>query len=853
MALVNVLPRSPRDRTSASRAAIGSDGEPDRRAQELLADFLREARIGQQGYPWQIRPGYFPSGRALLDGEPSLQVAAVLAATEQLLPLVEGLLHGQDVYALRALLPQLCRRTLPYGEGDVRRLLALLAASDATWGSWFPLLGVIKGVERWAAEHGIAAGVRAELERLRYAGQNAVIYAEERKALLLIESMLAGQEPDDEPFDPDDDWGYAALQHYVQLDSPERASWRELLAYAATANGSKPTKPWLKRASERLDGVGPERSRAILRTCLGFMRAPARPAPSELSSSRIDMMGDVIPTSLLTDRNGTLLKGLVWCCALFDDPESASAVGDAAEGCFKKIPNIGARSTKAGNACVYALGAMPRLHGAAQLQRLRQRIKLPSAVGQIDAALEAAARREGMTRDALDDLAVPTFELVDRRRREKFGEHAAEIVVSGVQEIEVEWYGADGKPRKSEPAEVKRQYADEVNALKRTVDDLRKALPAQRDRIERILMTERSWTYPAWKERYLDHPLLSLISRRLIWRFESDGRNVLGAWLGDAIVDADDHRLDWLEAETRVRLWHPIDADAATVEAWQHWLERHQVTQPFKQAHREVYVLTDAERATETYSNRFAGHILRQHQFQALCQQRGWLYRLQGSFDGANVPTLELPAWDLTVEFWVEAIEEGEETVSPSGISLYVGSDQVRFCRCRLWQPLELTEVPPLVFSEAMRDVDLFVAVCSVGNDPTWMDNGPEGFQGYWQSVAFTDDLSASAKTRRIVLERLIPRLKIADRCTIADKFLVVRGDLRTYKIHLGSGNILMEPNNQYLCIVPSRGSTAKNPAKGVFLPFEGDGQLAVILSKAFLLADDTAITDPTIKRQLRG
>jgi hypothetical protein len=852
MALVNVLPRSPRDPASASRASNRIDGDGDRRVQELLLDFLREARLGQEGYSWQIKPARFPSGRALLDADSSLQVAAVLAATERLLPLVEGLLHGQDVYALRALLPQLCRRTLPYEEDDVRRLLALLGASGATWRSWFPILAIIKSVERWVADHGISAGVRAELERLRDTGQNAVIYADERKALLLIESMLAGPEPDDEPFDPADDWGYAALQHYVQLDSPERASWRELLAFAATANGSKPTKPWLKRASERLDGVGQERGRAILRTCLGFMRAPARPAPSEMPSSRIDMMGDVIPTSLLTERNGTLLKGLAWCCALFDDPETASAVGGAAEGCFKKIPNIGARSTKAGNACVYALGAMPGLHGAAQLQRLRQRIKLPSAVAQIDAALEAAARREGMTRDDLDDLAVPTFELVDGRRREEFGEYAAEIVVSGIQEVEVQWYGADGKPRKSEPAEAKRQYADGVNALKRTVDDLRKALPAQRDRIERILMTERSWTYAAWKVRYLDHPLLSLISRRLIWRFESDGRNVLGAWLGDAIVDADDHRLDWLEAETRVRLWHPIDADAATVEAWQHWLERHRVTQPFKQAHREVYVLTDAERATETYSNRFASHILRQHQLQALCQQRGWLYRLQGSFDGANVPTLELPAWDLTVEFWVEAIEEGDDAMSPSGISLYVGSDQVQFCRRRPWGPMPLTDVPPLVFSEVMRDVDLFVAICSVGNDPAWIDNGPEGFQGYWQSVAFTDDLSASARTRRVVLERLIPRLKIAARCEVSDKFLVVRGDLRTYKIHLGSGNILMEPNNQYLCIVPSRGSAAKDPSKGVFLPFEGDGQLAVILSKAFLLADDTAITDPTITRQLR-
>jgi hypothetical protein len=37
-----------------------------------------------------------------------------------------------------------------------------------------------------------------------------------------------------------------------------------------------------------------------------------------------------------------------------------------------------------------------------------------------------------------------------------------------------------------------------------------------------------------------------------------------------------------------------------------------------------------------------------------------------------------------------------------------------------------------------------------------------------------------------------------------------------------------------------------------VFLPFEGDRVLAVILSKALMLAKDTQITDPTITLQLR-
>jgi hypothetical protein len=111
--------------------------------------------------------------------------------------------------------------------------------------------------------------------------------------------------------------------------------------------------------------------------------------------------------------------------------------------------------------------------------------------------------------------------------------------------------------------------------------------------------------------------------------------------------------------------------------------------------------------------------------------------------------------------------------------------------------------------------------------------------------------LLPSAATRRDVLSRLLPRLRIADRCRLDGRFLVVRGDLRTYKIHLGSGNVLMEPNDQYLCIVPDRGRSSEAPGR-VFLPFEGDGTLTLILSKPFLLASDATIKDPTIVRQLR-
>ena len=90
--------------------------------------------------------------------------------------------------------------------------------------------------------------------------------------------------------------------------------------------------------------------------------------------------------------------------------------------------------------------------------------------------------------------------------------------------------------------------------------------------------------------------------------------------------------------------------------------------------------------------------------------------------------------------------------------------------------------------------------------------------------------------------------MTIRDRCRLEGKYLRVRGESNEYRIHLGSGNVIMEPGSRYLCIVRGSGDTASRVA----LPFDGDSMLAVILSKAFLLANDKAIKDETILRQIR-
>lgn len=84
---------------------------------------------------------------------------------------------------------------------------------------------------------------------------------------------------------------------------------------------------------------------------------------------------------------------------------------------------------------------------------------------------------------------------------------------------------------------------------------------------------------------------------------------------------------------------------------------------------------------TRVYSNRFAAHVIRQHQFNALCAARGWKNKLRLMVDDSCPPaTRPVPKWNLRAEFWVESVGEtfGTDTTE-SGTYLYLTTDQVRF------------------------------------------------------------------------------------------------------------------------------------------------------------------------------
>ncbi|HWC98874.1 MAG TPA: DUF4132 domain-containing protein [Candidatus Sulfopaludibacter sp.] len=699
------------------------------------------------------------------------------------------------VEPLRALL----RRKLPFTSEDILTMVRM--GADPSY--YFPFASVI----RLAESIPMTAELAQALLRMRAARVLVNDQVEGHGDLKQRIAALLHPKAADAPFETAGAWSR-------QIAAELAGAWRGVLEAGCEISGREPSMKWRAAAADRVAEIGrePFRETALRWLALG-------PSP-----------GDSLVQT--TSRESDYQRGLLWALAEFADAEAAATVARFAEQCLRKIPALGAVSQRSGNASVGVLAAMGGESAVAQLARLALRIRYQTAQRLVREALEEAALRQGLTREELEEITVPSFGLdAGGSRVEVCGEYSLTLTAHG----ELTCRDAAGKGLKTIPEAVKRDFADDLKELKQAAKEIAPLRQAHRVRLERLLLTERAIPLETWRSAYLDHPLIGGMARQLIWQF-SGGATAI--WRAGAMVD-------WSGAEIEpsgpVRLWHPIRSNVQTVLSWRCRLEDDGVRQPFKQAHREVYLLTDAERATGTFSNRYAAHILRQHPFVALCGERGWHFRLMGQWDSHNNPYVEIPHAGLRAEYEVEFPRD--EAANAHAIYIFLETRRLRFLKDGVACALE--SVAPAIFSEVMRDVDLFVSVTSIGNDPQWAARPNAPFLDYWNQVSF-GELSDSGGQRKQILEGLLPKLSIRDRCRLEGRHLWVRGDRATYKIHLGSGSVLMEPGSRYLCIVRST-STASD----VYLPFDGDAMLSIILSKAFLLAADTKIKDASIARQL--
>jgi hypothetical protein len=313
------------------------------------------------------------------------------------------------------------------------------------------------------------------------------------------------------------------------------------------------------------------------------------------------------------------------------------------------------------------------------------------------------------------------------------------------------------------------------------------------------------------------HALLAPQLRRLVLI----GDGIAGYPIADgrALVDGSG-REHAVGASEVVRIAHPVDLLEAGAEAWHVWQRdafRREIVQPFKQVFRELYPPTAQELADGTISRRYAGHQVGPRQALALLGGRGWVSRPD---EGVRRTFHDLR---LSAELWFT-----ESFYSPAeveGLTL----EAVRFTRSTgTREPVAIADVPPRIFSEVMRDLDLVVSVAHAGGvDP---------------------EASASTVEMRATLIAETCRLLDMPNVRLDPPRAVIEGSLGEYSVHLGSAVVHRRPGGA-LFIVPVHSQHRGR----LFLPFaDDDPKTAEVLSKVLLLARDKEIRDPAILDQIR-
>jgi len=294
------------------------------------------------------------------------------------------------------------------------------------------------------------------------------------------------------------------------------------------------------------------------------------------------------------------------------------------------------------------------------------------------------------------------------------------------------------------------------------------------------------------------------------------------------LFQADDVSLGGIHGERvhlsgAVTVAHPLLlAETGLLADWQAEIIRRQLVQPFKQVFREQYVLTLAEASATYASARLAGRRMRGRQAVAVLANLGWIIDSYGTvrkpfYEHGFVAHFETGAY-------FDRYDDHDDRATTGALEFW----PLRFDGYRAGQEhrIPLAQIPSLVFSEVLRDLDTVTVIAHQSDE-----------HGTSQEVL---------RQRADLVRATAAALGLAQ-VHVDEPHVSIRGRLARYRIHLATGAIYLE-SGQYLCIV-------SNPKEGkaIYLPFEDGGEpiSSEIISKVLLLANDTAITDGTILAQI--
>lgn len=368
-----------------------------------------------------------------------------------------------------------------------------------------------------------------------------------------------------------------------------------------------------------------------------------------------------------------------------------------------------------------------------------------------------------------------------------------------------------GKTLKNIPAKLRKEK--QVVALKDNKNYLSKQYSRTRLSLENAMVNEDEFT-ASEIHNLMQHPIVKALLQNLVLYVPE--KEISGFYNAGNLTDASGEMHQLAEDDVLLIAHASHLYQSVAWDLYQKYVFAERITQPFKQIFRELYLITNDEREHSNRSERYQGHQIQPKKTVALLRGRGWTVSME---DGLQKVYHKhgFIATMYAMADWYSPSEAEAPTL-----------EDIRFQAIDSYKTIPLTEIPSVIFSEIMRDIDLVVSVAHVGGvDP---------------------EASHSTMEMRGALAEASAKLFKLKNITVKERHIFIKGTLGDYTIHLGSG--LVSKNGLALSIIPVHSQHRGR----LFLPFvDEDPKSAEIISKMKLLSEDNNIQDPTILAQINS
>ena len=371
----------------------------------------------------------------------------------------------------------------------------------------------------------------------------------------------------------------------------------------------------------------------------------------------------------------------------------------------------------------------------------------------------------------------------------------------------------DGKLLKSIPAKYKKN--ETVLQYQTVVKKLKEQYSRTRQMMEQAM--EDRTSFEVWEFLELNqNPIVRPITEPLVVRTVDEQAVHLGFLTKDGIMDCAGTIFP-VKPKDQIYIAHPFDLyRSGHWHEYQKLLFEKQLKQPFKQVFRELYVKLDEE-LNKHHSMLFSGNQIQPQKTVGVLRGRRWVADYEDGLQKVYYKE-NIVACIYAMADWFSP----SDTEAPT-LEYVVFSDR------KTGKSLKIKEIPDIIYSEVMRDVDLAVSVAHAGGvDPETSHSTVE-----MRRAIVTCSL-ALFQTKNVRFE---------------GSHAIIDGKLGQYTVHLGSG-VVHQIGNAMLFVVPVH---AQHRGR-IFLPFvDDDPKTAEIVSKILLFAEDTKIKDPKILEQIQS